>query len=430
MQLRKQHMVPEVHFGPSSPAAVQTSPPPDTETRAYVAKLLSKLPVQDQHFLVPYESFQPPLYYLTAGLIALVVPSHPEAVLYIGRLVAVLIGATTVYFCWLTTRELIPKAPMWAIASAGVVALLPSFCFDNAHASNDSMINLTATAAFYVWIRGLRHPEFDRRLFGAGALLGLALLSKLTAVALIPGLGLVILFRMFQVHPSAEGLGNWLKRGLYIIAGATLSTVAVCGWWFVRNFFTYGEFTGTTDALRFFAARFIKADFTRPRTARDLFGYTLESVWGRFGWNDITLPHEWYHVCNTTALFLISLSALAAIIGFTLWATGRRPSDVVKWQASLVFLAIGLTLLGGYVQFNQKIGYQPQARYFFILLLPGALLLTGGLHALAARRALRVIAFSILFMGLGLLNATALVTVSKAGTASGGVRGNQHHNAG
>src|SRR4030095_3518441 len=99
---------------------------------------------------------------------------------------------------------------MWAIASGGVVALLPSLCFDSAHVSNDSTAQLTTTAAFYVWIRGLRHPEFDRRLLGAGAMLGLSLLSKLTAVALIPGLAFVILFRMFQVRPSTSCLGHWL----------------------------------------------------------------------------------------------------------------------------------------------------------------------------------------------------------------------------
>src|SRR4030095_15029784 len=123
MQVRKQHMVPEVHFSPSSPGAVMTSPPADTETRAYVSKLLSKLPVQDQHFLVPYESFQPPLYYLAAGLIGQVVPSEPKVVLYMGRLLAVLLGAATVYFCWLTTREFAPEAPLWAIAVSGVVTL-------------------------------------------------------------------------------------------------------------------------------------------------------------------------------------------------------------------------------------------------------------------------------------------------------------------
>src|SRR5580704_11003962 len=430
MQVRKQYILPEIHYAPGNRGHEILGPSSDPETRAYIAKLLPKLPVNEQYFPVPYESFQPPLYYLTAGLVTQAVPARPQIVLYIGRLLAVLFGAAAVYFCWLTTRELVPQAPIWAIASAGVVALLPALCFDSAHASNDSTVNMTATAAFYIWIRGLRHQEFDRWLFGAGAMLGLALLSKLTAVGLIPGLALVILFRMFQVPPSVLGLGNWLKRSLYLMAGATLGTVLVCGWWFLRNIFTYGEPTGSDAALRFFAGKFIKADFTRTRTAGDLLRYTLESLWGRFGWNDITLSHEWYHLCNTAALVLISLSVLAGIVVLTLWATGRRPSDMVKWQASLVFLAIGLTLLAGYIQFNQKVGYQPQARYFFIMLLPGALVLTGGLYVLAARRAVRVAVFGVMLTGLGLLNASALVTVSKAGTATGGVRSNRQHNVG
>jgi 4-amino-4-deoxy-L-arabinose transferase-like glycosyltransferase len=425
MQVRKQHIVPEIHYAPGNPAAEIAGPLSDPETRAYIGKLLPKLPVNEQYFVVPYESFQPPLYYLAAGLLSQLVPPDPQTVLYTGRLLAVLFGAATVYFCWLTTRELAPQAPMWAVASAGVVALLPQFCFTGAHAANDSTVTLTATAAFCIWIRGLRHSDFDRRLFGAGAMVGLALLAKLTAVALIPGLGLVIVFRLFQVRPSALGVANWLKRGLYMIAGATVGTVLVCGWWFARNLFTYGELSGTDAALRFFAARFVKADFSLPRTPLDIWRYTLENLWGRFGWNDITLPRDTYYFCNTAALFLIILSVVAGIGVFGLWAIRRRSPDVT-WQAFLVFLVVGLTLLAGYIQFNKSIGYQPQARYFFILVLPGALLLTGGLYTLAATQALRVAAVGILFIGLALLNTLALVTVSKVGIASGGVRQSLH----
>ena len=421
MQVAKQRILPEIHYPPTNPAAEITGPAPDPDTSAYVSKLLQKLPVQEQHFLVSYESFQPPLYYLVAGLTARVVSNDPKTVLCIGRLIAVLCGAATVYFCWLTTKELAPQAPMLAIASATVVTLLPSFCFNNAHASNDSIVNLNATAAFYVWIRGLRCPDFDRRLFGAGAMVGLALLSKLTAVALIPGLALVVVFRMFQVRPGNVGWGNWLKRGLYIVGGAGLSTVLVCGWWFVRNLFTYGEATGTDAALRFFAARWVKADFSLPRTAGDLWRYTLESLWGRFGWNDITLPQEWYHFCNGAALILVSLSVLAGISMFGRLAIQKR-LPALTWETFLIFLLVGLALLAGYLQFNKKIGYMPMARYFFIMALPGALLLTGGLYMLAARLALRMAAFGILFIGLAVLNALALVRVIKAGEATGGVR--------
>jgi hypothetical protein len=224
-------MLPEIHFGPSSPAAIIASPPPDTETRTYIAKPLPKLPVQDRHFLVPYESFQPPLYYLTAGVVAQVAPAAPAAVLYIGRLVAVLFGAATVYFCWLATRELAPEAPVWDRSRRRSCRAPPPILLQHrASQQRQRAVQLTSAAAFYVWIRGLRYPEFDQQLFGARAMLGLALLSKLTAVALLPRLALVILFRMLQLRPSAESLSNWLKRSLSMIVGATLSAVLICGW--------------------------------------------------------------------------------------------------------------------------------------------------------------------------------------------------------
>jgi 4-amino-4-deoxy-L-arabinose transferase-like glycosyltransferase len=422
MQVRKEHKLPEVHFAPGNPAGEIAGSAGDSETRAYILKRRSKLPVNDEYVVLPYKSVQPPLYYVAAGLVAQLVPPGPRTVLYVGRLVAILFGAGSVYFCWLATRELAPRAPTWAIASAGAVALLPEFCFTNAHAANDSALNLAATAAFYVWIRGLRHPEFDRRLFGAGAMLGLALLCKLTAAVLIPGLALVIIFRMFQVRPSALGWSKWLKRAMSMLAGAALGTVLVCGWWFVRNVFTYGEPSGTKAELRFAAARFIKADFGDPQTASNLLRYTLESLWGRFGWNDITLHQEVYHFCNSAALLLVCLSVLAGIGMLALWVTRRQSRDVAAWQASLVFLAVGLTLFGGYIQYNAKIAYQPQARYFFILLLPGALLLTGGVYAFAARPQLRAAVCTILLVGLAVLNALGLATIGKAGIAIGGAR--------
>ena len=170
------------------------------------------------------------------------------------------------------------------------------------------------------------------------------------------------------------------------------------------------------------SGEFIKADFSKPETAGDLVHYTLESLWGRFGWNDITLPQNVYHVCNIVALTLLCLSVVAGIGVIGLWITRRRPFNLVACQASVIFLAIGLTLLIGYIQYNARIAYQPQARYFFIVLLPGALLLTGGLYAFAWTRTMRVLAVAALLTGLTVLNGFAIATVHRAGPARGGVR--------
>lgn len=80
------------------------------------------------------------------------------------------------------------------------------------------------------------------------------------------------------------------------------------------------------------------------------------------------------------------------------------------------------SLLAGFVQYNAKVAYQPQACYVFLLLVPGALLLTGGLHDLAAKRALRLASVGVLLIAIGLLNTLAIVAVKQAGPAPGGVR--------
>ena len=422
MQVRKQHILPRVHYARDNSGPKVERLWGDSETRAYVAKLLPTLPVNSEYITLPYKSVQPPLYYVAAGLVAQPAPAIPQLVLYIGRLVAVLFGVGTVYFCWLATRELVPGAPILAIASAGVVALLPEICFTSAHAANDSVVNLTATAGFCLWIRGLRDPEFDPHLFRAGAMLGLAILSKLTAGVLIPGLVLLVIFRMFQVRPRVAGFRKCLKRCLHMAAGAALGLIVVSGWWFVRNVFTYGEPTGTALELKMASGEFIKADFTKPQTASDLLHYTLESLWGRFGWNDITLPQSIYHFCNIAALILLCLSVLAGIAVLGLWITRRRKPNVVACQACLIFLAIGLTLFLGYIQYNAKIAYQPQARYFFIILLPGVLVLTGGLYAFAWTKTLRIFVVTALLAGLAILNGSAIATVYRAGPARNGVR--------
>jgi hypothetical protein len=105
-----------------------------------------------------------------------------------------------------------------------------------------------------------------------------------------------------------------------------------------------------------------------------------------------------------------------------LWLIRGQAPDVAAWQGLLIFLAVGLTLFVGYIQYNAKIAYQPQARYFFILLLPGTLLLTGGVYTFAARRPLRAAVCTFIFIGLAVLNALGLATIGRAGVAIGGAR--------
>jgi hypothetical protein len=65
------------------------------------------------------------------------------------------------------------------------------------------MVNCLGSTAFYVWFRGLRQPAYDPWMLHADGIVGPALPAKLTAVALIEGVVLEVLFRAFQAGMSA-----------------------------------------------------------------------------------------------------------------------------------------------------------------------------------------------------------------------------------
>jgi 4-amino-4-deoxy-L-arabinose transferase-like glycosyltransferase len=414
IQVRKQGILPEIHyeFETNSGGAVVGNPG-DQSARDYALSL--GIGVGRPRLLIPYESMQPPLFYVAAGVVTQVAPPDPPVVLYLSRLVAVLFGACAVYFCWAAVRVLAPQAPMWAVASAGAMALLPQFCFNSATAANDSALNFASAASFYVWFRGLRDPEYDPWMLRAGALLGLAVLAKLTAVALVPGLALVILFRALQAAPGASSWRERVLRGLRMSAGAMGATLLVCGWWLLRNMLIYGEPSGSRDALRSYAEWNAKLI---PDVNLDLFlRLTWESLWGLFGGMSIRMPALLYDLSGYLAIALVTLSvaALIIIVLTSVREGTARPTHtrvpVYAWQAGVAMLAVAATLTAGYVRFNLTVGFQPQARYFFMLLLPLSMLFTGGLYFLVKGRRLKELALSIPLLWLAFLNVVGLASM-------------------
>ena len=105
----------------------------------------------------------------------------------------------------------------------GLLALLLlSFCPNTlAHASlinTDFAFEVTFVLAVYTFYRGLLNPS-PGRLAGAAAGLGLALGSKLSALVLLPGLGLglawFLVFASFQQRQPLEGMRWWPRAGVW-----------------------------------------------------------------------------------------------------------------------------------------------------------------------------------------------------------------------
>jgi len=96
MQVREQHILPEVHYTFPTPRGKYDLAAGDQAAKDYTRQMGRR----GEWPLIPYESMQAPLYYVTAGLLVAPIPPNPEHILYWSRILAALFGAGTVFFCW------------------------------------------------------------------------------------------------------------------------------------------------------------------------------------------------------------------------------------------------------------------------------------------------------------------------------------------
>lgn len=327
-----------------------------------------------------YESMQTPLYYVAAAAAGRGWANDPAGLLTVARLVSAVFGAGTVLGCWSAVRRLAPDEPAWAWAAAGTVALIPQFQFNAATAANDAAVNCGFAWAFASWFRSLRDPADDPWMIRSGGIVGLAILAKLSGLALVPGLALLVLFRAGQVAETA-GRGRRLARMAF---GAFGAVGLLAGWWFARNALVLGDPTGAGDPARYFRARFVPFQIRSIDDATGFLALTWQSFWGRFGWMNRPLPAWSYTVT------LVAAAGLAAI---TLARWARRPRPPLPILEAVALMAITTAgVLAVFVQINLTHGFQAQGRYLFPVAVPIALVLTGGVAASGphsrARRAL------------------------------------------
>ncbi|MDQ2806263.1 MAG: S-layer homology domain-containing protein [Chloroflexota bacterium] len=307
------------------------------------------------------------------------------------------------YFCWAATRQLAPAHPQWAVVAAAGVALLPQFGFNSATAGNDSAVLCWGMAAFYTWFRALRDPRFDRWGWRMGGLCGLAILSKLSGLVLLPGLALVIALRAGgQTRPTGSNDGAG-RAALRLATGAGLALLLLCGPWILRNLWLYGEPTGTAAIFHFYQGKF-GALHLADATSRAVFVLTTRfSFVGVFGWMNVPLPPAAYTQADYVAVVLLGLSTVAVL--------RRVPLAARLRQAAVIMALVTITLLVTYIQFNVTVGSQAQGRYLFLALLPFALLATAGLYTLSPRGRWRTLALSALLIWLAVLDTTSLALV-------------------
>ncbi len=227
---------------------------------------------------------------------------------HLVRGLSLLMGLGTVLLIYWIARELSPDRPSLAVIASVLVAFNPMFIFISSSVHDDPLANLVAAALLYVTAKMLNRGATTRRAIALGLLTGLAILTKLTCLLILPAVGLALLWRILTDQERAD----WqmiLRLGAIIAVLALL----VGGWWLVRNQILYGEPTSMGRQVEAWGGTREDAP-DLVAAAREL-GFLHDSFWGAFGYGQIPMP-RWING-------LTRLLSLVAIGGLILFAARR-----------------------------------------------------------------------------------------------------------
>ncbi|CAN5374566.1 hypothetical protein BH11ARM2_BH11ARM2_20170 [soil metagenome] len=342
---------------------------PDERQHAnYIARLIrgEGLPVfraDDPNLYENYQSHQPPLYYETANVWGRFlgvgsVDSRDDGLrLRALNIVIGAVGVAGVFFAawWATGQEAA------ALTAAAFAALVPMNLALSGAVSNDPMLIALCTWALALMVLGVREGWTPARTIGVGVLTGLALLTKTTALALLPALLVASLIR---------------RPNLKAVAMVAIPLLILSVPWFARNQSLYGD----PFAIRAFNNAFTQSaqkemmvsqviphaqPGMNPEMAywKDWVGFwTARSFVGVFGYMDVwmTQTGRLSGSLDQNRLYWVVLTVFG--IGLLL---GLRGFSEAKARGAMVVLAVfGLMVVGLFLRFNQQY-FQAQGRYLY-----------------------------------------------------------------
>jgi hypothetical protein len=173
------------------------------------------------------EIYHPPLYYVTTG-----------ALLRLGagrgvQALSVVCGCIRLGLIWFGLERYLPRRRMARLVALAIAAVLPASVHLDGMITGEALSGLLTVVALLLGAEAFRTDGAARWRYAtlAGVVVGLQLLTKVSALATIGTFGLAVLIEM--VHRKV-GWGERLRRFAPWVA-ALLMTAAVSGWYFARN---------------------------------------------------------------------------------------------------------------------------------------------------------------------------------------------------
>lgn len=342
-------------------------PPDESFHGVYVRHIAEelRLPVfaAENHDL--YEAHQPPLYYLLAVPFYLI-GGGPGV-----RALSLVLGALSILVVYATVRTLIPDRPRVAVGCAAFVAFLPMHLALSSSVGNDVVAELVFGLALLLMTRMLVNGEDTRSSVMLGLVLGAGLLAKSTCILLFPA-AMIAYFILWRRGTSAPA------SAVMQLSLCLAVSLAVGGWWLVRNTMLYGD----PLAMGLFNEAFMhtaRPEFFVVERGLGWGGYflivcawTFAGFWGVFGHMEVFMP-AWVYL----TLAGISIPVVIASVPSAL---------ALRRDVLIVYGAVGLMVLASFVRFNLTY-FQAQGRYLYPGIIPIALAYVLGLERLIVSRA-------------------------------------------
>jgi hypothetical protein len=349
--------------------------------------------------------------YIPASLTGAIVRGSPLAV-YLLRGFSVLMGAATVVLVYRIVRQLVPAHPPIALGAAGLTAFNPSFVYMTSGVHNDTLVTLLGSALLWWCVRrgNPAHIRWQSDVEG-GALLGLALLTKTSALAFAPIVALAIavpLLKEWKSFLPVRGSIRWSasdrKRVDAITIGSAVSlirTFGVCaivaGWWYARNAVIYGDPVAWQRYT-------VTHAFLVRRTPYDLEAFRAflsqlaRTYWAAFGYMNLVVDERVYLVlwvmCAVSAIGIGRMAVYPAI----------RRLFAARAGGWIVVIGASVLYFGSLIRYSMTLGGVGHGRLIFPGIAGWSLLLAAGLYFLIPNR-LNVVLLTGGVAGLGVLAA-------------------------
>ena len=334
------------------------------------------LPLADQG----WEMHQPPLYYvLCAGLLngfGLAADSFDGLAML--RLLGLLIGLVHLGIVFASVRLLFPGEAAQQVVGLSLAGFLPMHLYLSHYVTNETLAACLISATLLYLLRLLGAEQASLKSYAAaGIFLGLALLTKVTAVVLAPFALAALLYP--ALRGGSSGTRSRVRKAIYALAGVGLC-LAVCGWHYGRVWRHFGHVLFAETRFGFgigwwqdpgyrtaaYFAHFGRSLFEPFFSGLASFGDGLYStLWGDGlcgGEASLMLRPPWNYDLMTSG-FLLALGPTALILaGLGVAAARYFRKPEIRWVLLLFFAFMMLLAL---IHLNLGVPGYAEAKSFY-----------------------------------------------------------------